>query len=100
MPDLLLGFQRLAEIHGIRLVQGLVTCSRLGSMRKSEVVDGREIRTWPAQYQPADTFRGHFEFGLKYERLNFEFFSRLFSRIDPEEIASWLRDEPTGRYAS
>jgi hypothetical protein len=99
MPDLLLGFQRLAEIHGIRLVQGLVTRSRLGSMRKSEVVDGREIRTWPAQYQPADTFRGPVEFGLKYERLNFEFFSRLFSRIDAEEIASWLRDEPTGRYA-
>jgi hypothetical protein len=99
MPDLSLGFQRLAELQGIRLVQGLFTRSRLGSVRQREVADGREIRTWPAQYQPADTFRGHFEFGLKYERLNFEFFSRFFSRIDPEEVASWVRDEPTGSYA-
>lgn len=99
MSDLSLGFQRLAELHGIRLVQGLFTRSRLGSVRQREVADGREIRTWPAQYQPADTFRGHFEFGLKYERLNFEFFSRLFGRIDPEAVAAWVRDEPTGSYA-
>lgn len=99
MSDLSLGFQRLAELHGIRLVQGLFTRSRLGSVRQREVADGREIRTWPAQYQPADTFRGHFEFGLKYERLNFEFFSRLFERIDPEAVAAWVRDEPTGSYA-
>ncbi|WP_442762070.1 Fic family protein [Malikia spinosa] len=99
MSDLSLGFQRLAELHGIRLVQGLFTRSRLGSVRQREVADGREIRSWPAQYQPADTFRGHFEFGLKYERLNFEFFSRLFERIDPEAVAAWVRDEPTGSYA-
>lgn len=99
MSDLSLGFQRLADLHGIRLVQGLLTRSRLGKVRQRDVVDGREIRTWPAQYQPADSFRGHFEFGLKYERLNFEFFSRLFSRIDSEAVASWVRDEPTGSYA-
>lgn len=99
MSDTLLGFHRLAQLYDIRLVQPLFTRSRLGSVRQRESEPGREVRTWPAQYQPADSFRGHFEFGLKYERLNFEFFSRLFHRIDAAEVAAWARDEPTGRYA-
>ncbi|MDO9201047.1 MAG: Fic family protein, partial [Hydrogenophaga sp.] len=28
-----------------------------------------------------------------------EFFSRLFAALDPEDVAAWVRDEPTGRYA-
>ncbi|AEF88747.1 filamentation induced by cAMP protein Fic [Delftia sp. Cs1-4] len=99
MPDNLLGFHRLEAQHSVRLVQPLHTLSRLGAVRQRELAGGREIRTWTAQYQPTDTFRGHFEFGLKYERLNFEFFSRLFHCIDPEEVASWVREAPTGGYA-
>lgn len=99
MADIALGFQRLAQVHGIHPVQPLLSRSRLGAVRQREVVDGHEVLTWPAQYQPTDSFRGHFEFGLKYERLHFEFFSRLFAVIDPADVAAWVRDEPTGSYA-
>lgn len=68
-------------------------------MRQRVTTPQGETLTWPAQYQPADTFRGHFEFGLKYERLNLEFLSRLFARIASAEVAAWVQDEPTGRYA-
>ena len=88
MTDILLGFQRLAQQHAIALVQPLFSRSRLGSVRQRTVTPEGETLTWPAQYQPADTLRGHFEFGLKYERLNLEFFSRLFARIDPAEVAA------------
>ncbi len=74
----LLGYHRLAQLYNIRLVQPLRVLSQLGTVRRHTVVDGQEVRTWPAQYQPADTFRGHFEFGLKHELLHLEFFSRLF----------------------
>ena len=99
MPDTLLGFHRLAEIYGVQLVQPLFTRSRLGPVRQREAVDGQETRTWTPPYQPADSYRGHFEFGLKYERISFEFFSRLFHRVEPEDVAAWVRDEPTGSYA-
>lgn len=99
MSDIFLGFHRLAEIYDIQLVRPLFTRSRLGSVRQREAVDGLETRTWTVRYQPADNFRGHFEFGLKYERLNFEFFSRLFHRVEPQDVAAWVRDEPTGSYA-
>lgn len=94
-----LGFQRLAQDHGIRLVQPLYTRSHLGAARQREAAPGHELRTWPTSYRPEESFRGHFEFGLKYERLNLEFFSRLFAQIDPQEVASWVRDAPTGSYA-
>lgn len=100
MSDTALGFQRLVQRYDIRLVQPLACSSRLGAIRQRELLQGgQESLIWPSQYEPTDTFRGHFEFGLKYERLNFEFFSRLFAAVDPQEITDWVRDEPTGRYA-
>ena len=84
----LLGFHRLAQLHAIQLVQPLRVRSQLGTVRRHTVVDGQEVRTWPAQYRPADTFRGHFEFGLKHERLHFEFFSRLFDCLSAQEVAA------------
>lgn len=99
MADTHFGFQRLAEMYDIQLVQPLFTRSRLGTVRQRDQAHGREVRTWTAQYQPEDTLAGHFEFGLKYERLHLEFFSRLFHAIDPESLAEWVRGEPTGTYA-
>lgn len=99
MADVHIGFQRLAELHQLRLVQPLFTRSRIGTRLQREEAGGRELRTWTSRYQPEDNFAGHFEFGLKYERLNFEFFSRLFAVLDPEEVAAWIRREPTGLYA-
>ena len=70
-----------------------------GPQNRTEMHLSAEIRSWTQQYVPEDTWRGHFEFGLKYERLNFEFFSRVFERVDPQEIVAWVKDAPTGAYA-
>ncbi len=94
-----LGFTRVADMLGIEPVQPLFTRSHIGSQNRTELHLAAEIRTWTPQYQPSDTFRGHFEFGLKYERLNFEFFSRVFERVNPQDIIAWLHDAPTGAYA-
>jgi Fic/DOC family len=99
MSSTLLGFQRLAQMHGITLVQQLRTRSQVGPSRQRTVVDGQELQTWPSRYQPPDSFRGHFEFGLKHEQLNLEFLSRLFARLPAAEVAAWLAEEPTGGYA-
>lgn len=103
MSETLLGFHRVAQQYGIGLVQPLVTRSVLGTARQRGLAEGQETHTWPLQYQPADNFRGHFEFGLKYERLNFEFFSRLFAGPDgakiAAEITAWVQNAPTGSYA-
>ena len=99
MTVISLGFTRVAEMLGIELVQPLFTRSQLRPQIRTEMHLSAEIRYWTQQYLPDDTFRGHFEFGLKYERLNFEFFSRVFERVDPLEIIRWVKDAPTGGYA-
>lgn len=99
MSDILLGFQCLAAWHSVELVQPLFTRSRVGAVRQRTLTPQGETLTWPPKYAPANNFRGHFEFGLKYERLNLEFLSRLFALIDPAEVMAWVQSEPTGRYA-
>jgi len=99
MSDTLFGFPRLAQLHGIQPVQPWATLSHPGPRRAREDLEGVDVRRWPASYRPSDDFRGHFEFGLKYERLPLEFLSRLFERLDPIEIESWVIAEPNGAYA-
>ena len=99
MTAISLGFTRVAEMLGIELVQPLFTRSHLGPQNRQELHPSAEIRSWTQQYMPADTFQCHFEFGLKYERLNFEFFSRAFALVDPQEIVAWIHSSPTGAYA-
>jgi hypothetical protein len=99
MTSIAFGFTRIAEMLGIKLVQPLFSRSRLGTQNHTEMHAAAELRSWTPQYQPDDSFRGHFEFGLKYERLNFEFFSRVFESVDPQEIIAWVKDAPTGAYA-
>lgn len=99
MADTYVGFQWLVNRYGLSLVQPLSSRSRLGTVRQRQTTHDQELLTWPVQYRPDDTFRGHFEFGLKYERLNFEFLSRLFAKVDSNEIAQWVREAPTGAYA-
>lgn len=93
------GFQRLAIDHNVQPVQPLFSRSTGGSMRRREAQLQGERLVWPAHYKPDNSFRGHMEFGLKYERLNLELLSRLFARVDPGLIARWVEQEPTGRYA-
>ena len=99
MANQLLGFQHLAQQHGIELVQPLFSLSQLGAVRQRALTPQGETLTWPPQYAPPNHFAGHFEFGLKYERLNLEFCSRLFAHLGPADITAWVQHEPTGRYA-
>ncbi|MBF5007353.1 Fic family protein [Diaphorobacter caeni] len=93
------GFRALAERYGIALAQPLRVESMIGTTRVSRESDGRTENKYPGSYLPADSFAGHFEFGLKYEEIHLEFFARLFSAIGPEPIENWCREAPFGQYA-
>lgn len=95
----LLGFSRLAAQYDVVPVQPLSVRSVLGTSRREVRTGNETLLTWTAPYEPEDSFRGHFEFGLKYERIHLEFLSRLFQKVDPREISAWVAAEPTGTYA-
>ncbi|SAI31540.1 Fic/DOC family [Bordetella ansorpii] len=93
------GFKALAERYGIELAQPLRVESVIGTTRVSRESNGQVENKYPASYEPADDFAGHFEFGLKYEEIHLEFFARLFAATGPEPIAAWCRQAPFGQYA-
>ncbi|MHB0820413.1 Fic family protein [Stutzerimonas stutzeri] len=93
------GFKALADRYGIALAQSLRVESVIGTRRMSCESNGHVENKYPASYQPADDFAGHFEFGLKYEEIHLEFFARLFAVVGPEPIEAWCRKAPFGQYA-
>lgn len=93
------GFKVLADRYRIALAQPLRVESVIGTTRMSRESNGYVERKYPASYQPADNFAGHFEFGLKYEEIHLEFFARLFAAVGPAPIEAWCRQTPFGQYA-
>src|SRR5690606_38468927 len=83
----------------IALVQPLRVESMIGTVRTSRETGTHVENRYPPSYRPADDFAGHFEFGLKYEEIHFEFFARLFAAAGPEPIEAWCRQAPFGQYA-
>jgi hypothetical protein len=93
------GFKALADRYGIALAQPLRVESVIGTTRRSHERNGHAENKYPASYQPANDFAGHFEFGLKYEDIHLEFFARLFAAVGPEPVEAWCRQAPFGQYA-
>lgn len=94
-----LGFHALAERHQISTVQALRVRSQRGKSRQSHETPQGLHAVFPPSYQPEDSFKGHFEFGLKYEEFHLEFFARLFAALGPAPIEAWCTAEPYGQYA-
>ncbi|MGE8338522.1 Fic family protein [Pseudomonas laurylsulfatiphila] len=93
------GLKALANQYDIVLAQPLRVESTIGKTRVSRESSGHTQNQYPPSYRPADDFSGHFEFGLKYEEIHFEFFARLFAKTGPEPVEAWCRREPFGQYA-
>ncbi len=96
---MLVGFQALAERYSIKLVQPLRVRSVIGTRRASKELNGYREEEYSANYQPENSFAAHFEFGLKYEELHLEFFTRLFAAVGSEPLETWCRQSPYGQYA-
>lgn len=93
------GFKVLAERYGIALAQPLRVDSVIGTTRVTRESNSSIENKYPASYEPTEDFAGHFEFGLKYEEVHFEFFARLFAATGPAPIEAWCRASPFGQYA-
>ena len=95
----LLGGAWLVAHYSLRLVTPLAVQSRIGGRRTTQVVDGIQSDTYVEGMRPSATLRGHLTFHLKHEVLNLELLSRLFERVAPSELISWIETEPSGQYA-
>lgn len=89
----------LAAFHDLGLVMPLSVVSRIGGRRATRVADGITTETYVEAMRPSAGLRGHLTFHLKHELPHLELLSRLFEKVDTQELAGWVVDEPTGQYA-
>lgn len=95
----LAGFAALENRLGLLPVQPLTSTCIIGKSRSTSQNNGFRVETFVANYEPEDTIRGHFEFGLKYDDLNFEWLSRFFEKTEPQWIVEWIKKQPASLYA-
>ena len=95
----LVGGAWLMAHHGLELVMPLPVLSRIGGRRSTQVVDGISTETFVESMRPSASLRGHLTFHLKHEVPHLELLARLFAVVDPQALADWIQDEPSGQYA-
>lgn len=66
--------------------------------RKIVESDGRIRETFPNTYWPGDAHLNHLEFALKYDGINLEILSEVFSNVNIKELTSWITAKPQGQY--
>ena len=72
-------------------------CALISSRHKR--YETAEWLIFTPRHQAEDTLAGQLTFALKNEGLDLAVLSALFAHIDAEEIAAWVRMEPTGSYS-
>lgn len=69
------------------------------NVRQTHTNDGQVIEIYPQFLTPEDSLGAHLEFALKYDGTNLEILSAIFERAPEEELLTYIRSKPTGKYA-
>jgi hypothetical protein len=67
--------------------------------RRVESVNAHIREVYPSHYWPGDSLGDHLEFALKYDGVNLEILASLFTKAPQDELASYIRAKPMGKYA-
>jgi hypothetical protein len=89
----------LARSFDLEMVQPLFVRSEIGPRRHTLHHPEHRREVHQEHMRPQPTLSAHLTFMLKHEGAHLELLARLFDRVDPKELAAWVRSEPTGQYA-
>lgn len=94
------GYTFLIEMYDLSAVPNWHTSSvsPTGILR-STTQDGQVQSVYPLSYWPGDGQGDHLEFALKYDGINLGILSVLFNVVPADEILTWIKSKPTGKYA-
>jgi len=75
--------------------------SRTGqsNIHQAHTEGGQVVEVYPRFLKPQESLGGHLEFALKYDGTNLEILSALFEKAPEEELLTYIRSKPTGKYA-
>jgi hypothetical protein len=93
------GYAWLIEHFGLSLARPVAVRSEAGKSRTTTTLNHQVSQTFPANMVPDDDLASQLTFAFKYEGVELELLARLFDRIGPDPIETWVRSEPRGIYA-
>ena len=95
----LAGYAFLVDRYDLHVLPNWHTSSvsPTGPLR-STTEDGQVKTVYPQSYWPGETTGDHLEFALKYDGLHLGILQSLFEVVPAEQIATWIRSKPTGKY--
>ena len=67
--------------------------------RRTEIQGRRTIEFYPRQYATDGNVTSHLRFALRHEPLDIGVFVAALKKLDPTDIAEWVRAEPTGSFS-
>ena len=95
-----IGYSWLSNRYKVSIAQDYPVKSSVGKARATHNKNTLREEIYPEGYRPDPDLRGHLTFAFRYEGVNLEFLSRLFSQqIVSTELREWIAAEPTGTYA-
>jgi hypothetical protein len=68
-------------------------------MLRRERANGMIEEHYIRSYHPGDRPLDHLVFALKYDGVDLDIFSKVFRHIGPREIADFVAETPSGRFA-
>ena len=68
-------------------------------MLRREKADGTIEEHYIRSYDPGDRVWDHLVFALKYDALDLDVFRKVFRHIPPREIADFVAEKPSGKFA-
>ncbi|MEX1119574.1 MAG: Fic family protein [Terrimicrobiaceae bacterium] len=94
-----IGYTWLIERYAIK-ARPLSHSSFVGpKMLRRERADGTVEEHYIRSYEPGSRALEHLVFALKYDVLDLDIFSKVFGHILPQEIADFVAETPSGRFA-
>lgn len=94
-----IGTAWLIERYALK-TRPLVHSSFIGpKMLRRERADGTVEEHYIRSYDPGNRALDHLVFALKYDVLDLDIFRKVFRLIPPQEVADFVAETPTGRFA-
>jgi hypothetical protein len=89
------GYAALVDHYGLKVP---LHSKLMGIAEKHHRVETTEWRLLTPRHAPSDNLKGHLEFAIKWEGVDLAVLSALFRVVSDQEMAAFIRTEPTGAY--
>ncbi len=93
------GYAALIDRYGLEVIPNWHRSSVAAAIHRIDSSSSVVEENYISRYWPGDSLSDHLEFALKYDGTNLGILAALFEKINPDELLTYIKSKPTGKYA-